>query len=195
MKRRCSSTLINTIYWRIYISSKTLHSLKTLYNIMDIFCLWKAFTCLKMKPHYEESGYFYHVVLSKLVFISSTSEGWTAESTLERTRVDSNWAPLDWYSSNVTTRPLLPVREFIPNKMFITAWVGNHFKHNTLYYQNICSKLNEKFHAIIAKTRWPKTLLKNPHMWSWYPPEIKLQLYFTTDNLSSWKLLSHNKID
>ena len=42
---------------------------------MDIFCLWKGFTCFKTKPHYEEAGYFYYVVPSKLVFISSTSEG------------------------------------------------------------------------------------------------------------------------
>ena len=98
---------------------------------MDIFCIWKAFISLKTNPHYKEAGYFYHVVPSKkLVFISSTSEVWTAYSTLERTCVDSNWEPLDWYSSNVTTRSLLPVREFIPNKIFI-MWIGNHFKQNT----------------------------------------------------------------
>ena len=98
---------------------------------MDIFCIWEAFICLKTNPHYEEAGYFYHVVPSKkLVFISPASEGWTADSTLGRTCVDSNWEPLDWYSSNITTRSLLPVREFIPNKMFI-MWVGNCFKQNT----------------------------------------------------------------
>ena len=99
---------------------------KTLYNIMDIFCIWEAFICLKANPHYEEAGYFYHVVPSKkLVFISTTSEEWTADSTLGRTCVDSNW-----YSNNITTRSLLPVREFIPNKMFV-MWVGNCFKQNT----------------------------------------------------------------
>ena len=97
---------------------------------MDIFCLWKGFTCLKTKPHYEEAGYFYYVVPSKLVFISSTSEGWTAASTLERICVDLNRELLDWHSNNVTTRPLFPVGEFIPNKMFV-IWAGIYFKQST----------------------------------------------------------------
>ena len=104
---------------------------KTLYSIMDIFCIWEAFICLKTNLHYEEAGYFYHVVSNKkLVFTSSTSEGWT-DSTLERICVDSNWKPLDLRSSNKTTRSLFPIREFIPNKIFIVMWVGNYFKQNT----------------------------------------------------------------
>ena len=97
---------------------------------MEIFCIWEVFICRKTNTHYK-AGYFYHIVPSKkLVFISWILEGWTADSTLERIYVDSNWESLDWYFSNVTARSLLPVREFIPNKIFIVMWVGNHFKQN-----------------------------------------------------------------
>ena len=78
----------------------------------------------------------------------------------------------------------------IYSKQNVFCYLVNYSKQNTENYQDICSKLNKNSHTIITKIRWPRALLKIPHMRSWYPPEIKLQLCFTTEKTKWTK--THN---